>query len=723
LKGDELTTTAKRRSSDAPKLIHLLKGDLDWIVMKCLEKDRQRRYDTANGLAVDLKRHLDNEPVVARPPSTAYRFQKAWRRNKVVFAAGTAVAAALLLGIIISTWQMFAAKKAQRETEVAQRDAENQRVQAQQKQAEAEAERRRATQLAEDQRHQIYALDMYRAFQYLQSKNLELVHGLLEKHVPKQGQEDLRGFEWRYLWSRSRGDQIDTLTNLRGNVDAVAASADGRLLAYAMGGVVVIASQASPRAIRKEIPIAGVLSLSFSGDNRWLAGASGDKITVWDTSSWEEIQTFPESGFPVKFSFDGKWLAFRSANELRLVSTHDWKVIKFLPSLFQADWWFHRDSLEFSRDGANLIYPANTGYTAFFDLDTLEPVKKWDRLIPIATPIALTPDGRYLARAAGKAIQIWDLAAGKPIQTLDEHRAFVTGLEFTPDGRYLVSSSGDRTLNVWEAAPLFRHVKTLIGHTGEIWVMAVTPDSKRIVTAGIEGSMKFWELESETQPPEPSTLELHPIAFTADSTGLYALHTNPTNHNGALDLYLWNQETKTASLFGQVADNVGVLAKARGENWLSASAKSDSIAFGMTNGAVRVWDIRLRKLQPDLLVEKDLPVLAVAFHPSQNDVLATGTHSGSIKIWNLRSRELLNTVAGPRGSIKSLCFSPYDELLGISIGEGSRFEVINLKHQEIHFSLPGNFSAAQFSPDGKFLAVASELGKVFLYEVKTGALI
>src|SRR5262249_60342753 len=83
LHGEGLTTTAKQRSIDAPKLIHQLRGDLDWIVMKCLEKDRARRYDTANGLARDVERHLNNEPVVARPPSTAYRVQKFVRRNKV----------------------------------------------------------------------------------------------------------------------------------------------------------------------------------------------------------------------------------------------------------------------------------------------------------------------------------------------------------------------------------------------------------------------------------------------------------------------------------------------------------------------------------------------------------------------------------------------------------------------------------------------------------------
>ena len=124
LQGEELTTTAKRRSADKPKLMHLLKGDLDWIVMKCLEKDRTRRYETANGLAADLKRHLNNEPVVARPPSTAYRIQKAIRRNKISFAAGAVVFGALLLGIIATTWQSVRAEQQRRVAEESRKLAE-----------------------------------------------------------------------------------------------------------------------------------------------------------------------------------------------------------------------------------------------------------------------------------------------------------------------------------------------------------------------------------------------------------------------------------------------------------------------------------------------------------------------------------------------------------------------------------------------------------------------
>ncbi len=130
LGADQLTTTAKRRSADTSKLLHQLQGDLDWIVMKCLEKDRQRRYETANGLAADITRHLTNEPVIARPPSAAYKFQKAYRRNKGVFAAGAAVAVALVFGIIVSAWQAVRATRAEAQALVEKAQAQKEKANA-----------------------------------------------------------------------------------------------------------------------------------------------------------------------------------------------------------------------------------------------------------------------------------------------------------------------------------------------------------------------------------------------------------------------------------------------------------------------------------------------------------------------------------------------------------------------------------------------------------------
>jgi serine/threonine protein kinase/tetratricopeptide (TPR) repeat protein len=107
LAAEEQTTTARARQTDSPRLIHRVRGDLDWIVMKCLEKDRNRRYETANGLAYDIMRHGKNEPVLARPPSQLYRFQKLVRRNKLAFAAGTGLLALFFIGLTVTTVLFF----------------------------------------------------------------------------------------------------------------------------------------------------------------------------------------------------------------------------------------------------------------------------------------------------------------------------------------------------------------------------------------------------------------------------------------------------------------------------------------------------------------------------------------------------------------------------------------------------------------------------------------
>jgi tetratricopeptide (TPR) repeat protein len=110
--GEALTTTANRRGVDGPRLVNVLRGDLDWIVMKCLEKDRARRYETANGLAMDIERHLSNEPVVACPPSNLYRLQKLVRRKRIAFTATGGVLAALILGVGVAFWQAIGKARA-----------------------------------------------------------------------------------------------------------------------------------------------------------------------------------------------------------------------------------------------------------------------------------------------------------------------------------------------------------------------------------------------------------------------------------------------------------------------------------------------------------------------------------------------------------------------------------------------------------------------------------
>ncbi|HEV8543566.1 MAG TPA: serine/threonine-protein kinase [Verrucomicrobiae bacterium] len=192
---EEENLVATRRLFQTKETIGFLRGDLDWIVMKCLEKDRTRRYDTANGLFQDIQRHLTNEPVVARPPSQLYRFQKAFRRNKVSFTAAAAVVVALVLGIGVSSWQAFEAGRqrlraqnerdkslaAKLEAEESQRAEKEARLQAEAKKINAE--------------HDRYVANINLAGQAWEHDNFGRMRKVLED---TRGFAD-RGFEW-YYW-------------------------------------------------------------------------------------------------------------------------------------------------------------------------------------------------------------------------------------------------------------------------------------------------------------------------------------------------------------------------------------------------------------------------------------------------------------------------------------------------------------------------------------------
>ena len=128
---------AKKRRCDPRSLVRELRGDLDWITLKAMEKDRTRRYDTAVGLAMDIKRYLENEPIFARPPSTLYRLGKSIRKHKVGFVAVAAVALALVLGVITTSVEMIRARAATARAVEAERVAVEQRRIAEQQRAVA----------------------------------------------------------------------------------------------------------------------------------------------------------------------------------------------------------------------------------------------------------------------------------------------------------------------------------------------------------------------------------------------------------------------------------------------------------------------------------------------------------------------------------------------------------------------------------------------------------
>lgn len=224
--GETLSSVSNCRNIEPSKLSALVKGDLDWIVMKALEKDRSRRYETATSFATDVRRFLAEEAIEARPPSSWYRFQKAARRNRVAIATATLLSISLLIGLAGTTWQAYRAsqsarvalesarlaleseKKAIEERDAKEKALENeaeQRTIAEVAQQKAQQEGDAAKQAREELRKSLYAASMSLIPSAWEADNVSRVHELLNEQIPKPGEKDLRHFEWHYWYRESHG--------------------------------------------------------------------------------------------------------------------------------------------------------------------------------------------------------------------------------------------------------------------------------------------------------------------------------------------------------------------------------------------------------------------------------------------------------------------------------------------------------------------------------------
>src|SRR5438132_5432545 len=207
--GEAVASISAQRHMEPAKLTKLMRGELDWIVMKTLEKDRNRRYETANGFAADVQRYLNDEPVQACPPSALYGFRKLARRNKRLLAPAGVIALALVLGTAISTWQAIRATHAeglaQERLETANANyqtAEEQRQVARTQEELAKEQRGIAVEqekIAKEQeltaRRRFYAAQMNLAMQAWETGQPARVLELLESQRPRFDEEDLRVFE------------------------------------------------------------------------------------------------------------------------------------------------------------------------------------------------------------------------------------------------------------------------------------------------------------------------------------------------------------------------------------------------------------------------------------------------------------------------------------------------------------------------------------------------
>ncbi len=285
---------SQQRAMDGKRLIHKLRGELDWIVMKALAKERERRYESASALANDLERYLKKETVLACRPSVAYRFRTFARRNRGALATVWVVTMTLLLGTAAACWQAVEANRARA---AAESTAQQLRVTTGQAQS--------AVQIAQANalfsRKLVYAADIASAGQALQKGDFRSVVDVTNSYLPKPGETDLREFSWYWLRSQSipNGPSVElggaAASAVYGHPSVVRHSRDGRyrVVGWDSGMLVVSDPQTTCSRWQSVAHQGFVNAVDFSRDGKMLASIGDDGMTcLWDLERGEQLARF-----------------------------------------------------------------------------------------------------------------------------------------------------------------------------------------------------------------------------------------------------------------------------------------------------------------------------------------------------------------------------------------------------------------------------------------------
>ena len=650
------------RGREPSTLTRELRGDLDWIILKAIEKEPAGRYPTPSELARDVERHLHRDPVAARPPSFGYRAQKLWQRNRGLLTSLAVIVATLAVAVVVSLSLYFEADRTKEELEVSLRRSEGLRLTANSTAALA----------SDPDLALLLALEGARRFDGRESRSAALAalgglvpHRTLVGHSAwvRSGEFSPDGDRFvtaaldgtARVWNTESGELETVIDVHRGGLEAARFNPRGDAIAVASrDGTVSVSTLAGELRHHFEGPDSAVFWLAWIDDERLVAAWTSRAVRAWTVDEGKEtasISTAGERLVVAGLSPDGRRIAvgteggraavwgLEDANDRVRLGAHLTRVI----------------AVEFGRQGER-VYTADYVRAYAFDAKSGARVRTFGEVKSNIHGLRCSPDGRWLVIVSDDRIpSLWDTETGERGTMFDGHAASVVSAAFSADGRRLVTGSIDDTARVWDAESGVL-LSTLLAHRHKVTGVVFSLDGNRVGTASGDSTAAVWDIDRATLGRLVHRHAINEMELSVEGDRIL------TGTRGK-EAMVWDLGTRRrlATLRGHRGSVVSVGFSADGRSVLTQSI----------DRTARLWDVESGESKQ--MWRHDSSLIYASLSPDGNNVCTAEKALTTVRVFAAHSGELRHELETGASLIWRVGFSPDSRLVFATTNRGVFF--------------------------------------------------